>query len=100
MTQKDPAASGFEKAERLATVSVPLNRNGLILLGTFGSDARPGALLRLPNGKTQRVEPGDSLGDSTVLAVASGSVVVKSAGQTMTLKQPGERRMSTLVRAR
>ena len=100
MTQKDPAASGLEKAERLATVSVPLERNGLILLGTFGSDARPGALLRLPNGKTQRVEPGDSLGDSTVLAVASGSVVVKSAGRTMTLKQPGERRTAPLIRAR
>ncbi|MEZ5714456.1 MAG: pilus assembly protein PilZ [Paracoccaceae bacterium] len=88
MAQTQTTAPLPEKAARLATQSVALKPTGLLLLGTFGSAARPGALLRLEGGETARVTPGDSLGDGTVLAIADGRVVIETAGQTVTLRLP------------
>ena len=89
MTQTKPAAPGPDKAARLATVSARIDRNDIILLGTFGKETAPAALLRLPSGETRRVEAGDTVAGLTVIAVNPGSVVIDAAGNTTLLVPPG-----------
>ena len=89
MAQTEPTAPLHDNVARLATQSVAFDGAALVLLGTFGSPSRPGALLRLADRTTARVAPGDRLGAVTVLAIADGQVVIETAGKTATLVPPG-----------
>ncbi|WP_306733628.1 amidophosphoribosyltransferase [Marimonas arenosa] len=90
MAHPDPTAPGLDQAARLATVTARFDTDGLILLGTFGSESRPGAILRLPDGDTRRVTTGDTVGDMTVQAISDGKVVIETSGRVSTLVSPGD----------
>ncbi|CUH76993.1 amidophosphoribosyltransferase [Tropicibacter naphthalenivorans] len=77
------------KPEQLATEQVPLPpRNGLLLLGTFGTDSAPRALIRLPGGKIDEVSKGDKVGGHQVLAIEAAAVVLNVGGTATRLAMP------------
>lgn len=52
-----------------ATTHADIALSKLTLLGTFGTDAAPKALVRLPDGAIATLIPGDTLGAQTVIAI-------------------------------
>ncbi len=61
---------------------------GLILLGTFGSDGAPSALLRLPSGGTATVTTGDRLRGARVTQIAPGVIILTRNGRQRQLRVP------------
>lgn len=60
----------------------------LALLGVFGTEATPGALIRTPDGKVHRVAPGDRIANRTVAAIGADKVMLSNGGATKALRMP------------
>jgi type IV pilus biogenesis protein PilP len=60
----------------------------LILLGTFGSQTDPHALLKLRGGRTKTVTRGDSVNGKTVVAIEDGRVALARNGAAEWLEIP------------
>tara|TARA_R110002110_G_scaffold23490_2_gene89421 strand:+ start:1594 stop:1860 length:267 start_codon:yes stop_codon:yes gene_type:complete len=70
----------------LATEHTRLDRTALI--GIFGSEAAPGALVRTPDGNIARVGIGDRIAGGTVAAIGQDQVVLAMGNRTKALKLP------------
>ncbi len=86
MTSKEPGTPTPAKVAKLATDQVLLDRTALI--GTFGSDANPGALVREGNGTVTRVTVGDKVAGGVVAAIAPDRLVLSRHGKTEVLELP------------
>ncbi len=62
------------QVEKHATQEVELPR--IALIGVFGSQSAPGALIRSPNGKISRVSVGDKAAGGIVAAIGQDKVVI------------------------
>ncbi|KMK67353.1 Type IV pilus biogenesis [Puniceibacterium sp. IMCC21224] len=76
MSQSETAATPTNVAQS-ATTHAEINLRKITLLGTFGSQTAPEALLRLPDGEITKVTPGDRLGRNTVIAIDSDRVALQ-----------------------
>ncbi|WP_417741532.1 amidophosphoribosyltransferase [Salipiger sp.] len=77
-------------AER-ATKSVEIPRSGPMLLGVFGDQNAPEALVRLPNGRLDTVALGDRVSGRQVVAIADGRIALAQRGKAYWLEQLGGR---------
>jgi hypothetical protein len=74
--------------EKAATQRVGLSRGNVSLVGVFaGADGRH-ALLRLPNGKIERVKAGDRVQGVQIAAINADSVRVTGRGKDTLLRLP------------
>ena len=73
----------------LATQTGRLPDSDVVLLGTFGTEAAPGALLRLRSGKVQRVALGDRVPGGKIIAISGNSLMLAQNGGTQRLTIPG-----------
>ncbi len=87
MTTDSPHAPTPQHVADLATETARLP--ALALLGVFGSDESPSALLRQPDGTTLRVTTGDAVDRKTVVAIAPDRVILQQGSRTRTLTLPG-----------
>lgn len=71
---------------KLATTQTRLDT--LALIGTFGSDKKPGALVRLASGKITRIKPGDMVGGRKVVSIMQAKVKLAGAGGKKVLRLP------------
>ena len=60
----------------------------IILLGTFGPQSDPQALLKLRGGKTETVSRGDTVNGQTVVAIEEGRVALAQSGNAHWLTMP------------
>lgn len=58
------------------------------LIGIFGTEVAPGALLRTSAGAFRRVEVGDKVASATVTAIDVDSVTLDRNGRRLILKLP------------
>ncbi|MGJ8545147.1 MAG: pilus assembly protein PilZ [Sulfitobacter sp.] len=86
MTSSNDGTPTPKKVASLATENARLER--MALIGTFGSNAAPGALLLLPGGKVARVATGDRVAGGTVLAIDETRVVLDRMDGQLVLKLP------------
>lgn len=75
-----------ENIAELATQIVELPK--LALIGIFGSQSAPAALIRTRKGKIARVSLGDRLANLTVTAIAKDRVILTRGSQTKALSLP------------
>ena len=75
-----------KKVSDLATEKADLSSTALI--GIFGSDATPGALIREGGGKISRVEVGDQVAGGVVAAIGQGTLVLSSRRGNKVLRLP------------
>ncbi|MFA8385618.1 MAG: amidophosphoribosyltransferase [Pelagibaca sp.] len=66
-------------------------RGALILLGTFGTNDHPQALLKLRGGKIATVSRGDLVKGETVVAIEEGRVALARNGTAHWLEMPSPR---------
>ncbi|MFK7835057.1 MAG: pilus assembly protein PilP [Sulfitobacter sp.] len=60
----------------------------LALLGIFGSEAAPAALIRTGRGEVMRVQVGDHVARQRVAEIDSSRVILAQAGRTRMLSMP------------
>ncbi len=72
-----------------ATQTRQLKSRGLQLLGLFGSQNEPQALLRLPSGRLRRVSAGEQLSAGRVLAIDPQGIILERKGTARRLVMPG-----------
>ena len=75
-----------KKVTDLATEKADLSNTALI--GIFGSDSTPGALIREGGGKISRVEVGDQVAGGVVAAIGQGTLVLSSRRDNKVLRLP------------
>ena len=75
-----------QNVANLATQNADLGR--LALIGVFGSQTGPAALIRDRKGTVQRVIIGDQVANQTVTAIAEDRVILARGGKTSTLTLP------------
>ncbi len=88
MAQTDTTPTPASVARR-ATEQTDANLSRMILLGTFGTDAAPQALVRLPDGQVARVAPGDRVGHDTVYAIDARRIALERNGRATWVAMPG-----------
>ncbi len=71
-----------------ATETSTLALNKPVLLGTFGSPEKPGALIRMPSGHVEKVSKGESTRVGKVVGISEGEVIVARHGHTSRLTMP------------
>ncbi|XDA96599.1 amidophosphoribosyltransferase [Sulfitobacter sp. LCG007] len=59
------------------------------LIGVFGKPGDKVALLRLDNGRIERVKTGDKVGNATVLAIGDDRIALVRGGRNTVLQLPG-----------
>ncbi|MBN9889789.1 amidophosphoribosyltransferase [Salipiger abyssi] len=74
-----------------ATTSARIPNRGPLLLGTFGKDSAPEALVRLPGGRTETVSVGDSVAGLRVVAIDTGRIALARGSKAAWLELPGTR---------
>lgn len=83
------ASSGTDTppfVEEHATQQANLQRTAL--LGIFGPETAPRALVRLPHGNTQTVSVGDVMAGGTVQAITKDRLVLSRRGSAQILRMP------------
>ncbi|MFO1143897.1 MAG: hypothetical protein U1E59_16270 [Amaricoccus sp.] len=76
------------RAVAAATQRGVAQRGGVTLIGIFGTGAGRHALLKMPNGRIQRVTAGDQVSGMQIAAVGSDSVQVNNRGRATILSLP------------
>lgn len=76
-TQRKPAAS-----------QAKLGRNSLTLVGVFGGAKGRHALVQLPNGSTEKVKAGDTLGGVQITSITADAVHLSNRGRDQVLTLP------------
>lgn len=74
------------KVAEFATEQVKIPR--IALIGIFGPEAAPRALIRRPNGKIDRVAVGDKAAGGIVAAIGADRVVIAQRDSTKVLELP------------
>ena len=87
-----PQSSGSISASvaRAATQENEIALRDVALVGVFGSAGNRRALVRLPNGKFERVGVGDSLDGGRVTSIGQDTLNYTKRGRTISLEIPGE----------
>ena len=75
-----------EKVAEFATEQAKIPR--IALIGIFGTEAAPRALIRRPNGKIDRVAVGDKAAGGIVAAIGDDRVVIAQRSTTKVLQLP------------
>ncbi|KIN61369.1 Pilus assembly protein PilZ [Sulfitobacter noctilucae] len=75
-----------ENVADLATETISLPKRALI--GIFGSETAPAALIRDTRGDIHRVTPGDTVEKRTVAAIGTDRVILSKGSRTETLLLP------------
>lgn len=75
-----------QEVKDLATEQVALPR--IALIGVFGSQTQPGALIRNPNGKISRVGVGDAAAGGIVAAIGDDKIVIAKRDGSTVLSLP------------
>lgn len=88
MSDQQPISDSAANVGALATSRGTLPRGRTVLIGTFGSEDSPGALLRGPSGRVQRVELGDDALGGKVTAIGNGAIAIASGSRTKVLHLP------------
>ena len=70
----------------LATEQAKLDRTALI--GVFGKQSAPGALIRLPDGAIARVTVGDNVAGGSVVAIDDDRLILTRMGSEQVLRLP------------
>jgi len=89
MAQTKSNAAGGKPVGDIATLRADFNPRKTILLGTFGTKAKPGALVRLPSGTVKKVATGDTVEGAVVQTIGEGKVVLAKGTNTRTMHSPG-----------
>ncbi|APX25134.1 MULTISPECIES: amidophosphoribosyltransferase [Salipiger] len=71
-----------------ATKRADIPRSGPVLLGIFGRDSAPRALVRLPGGRTASVRVGDRVGNRRVVAIDETRIALARNGKGYWLDLP------------
>ncbi len=87
MTTDNTGGPTSAKVAKLATTSTRLARTALI--GIFGSESTPGALVRTGDGAITRVTIGDRIAGGIVAAISSDALILSARGGNKVLKLPG-----------
>ncbi|TMV08883.1 hypothetical protein FGK63_07120 [Ruegeria sediminis] len=77
------------KVNGAATQQGALAKNSVAVLGVFGPSNDLRALMRLSNGRIEKVEPGSRVGSGTVAAIDENGVMLRQSGQTKRIDIPG-----------
>lgn len=83
-----PAAPSSRGVSQSATVRNAINLNKISLIGVYGTPAQRRALVRLPNGKYQKVKVGDRLDGGRVAAIGDAELRYTKSGRNVSLKMP------------
>jgi hypothetical protein len=71
-----------------ATGARRVNLSSVALIGVFGGESGRHALVRMPNGRVERVRPGDSVQGLRVASVGADSVSLRNGARETTLRLP------------
>ncbi|MBS0125175.1 hypothetical protein [Thetidibacter halocola] len=80
-----PSSASVAKA---ATVRNAINLSRVSLIGIYGAPSNRRALVRLPNGKYEKVKPGDRLDGGRVTAIGESNLVYQKGSRAVTLDMP------------
>ncbi|MCX7559464.1 pilus assembly protein PilZ [Sulfitobacter sp. F26204] len=86
MILKDTQEPTSQHVADLATQRVKLP--ALALIGVFGNETNPAALIRGHNGEIQRINVGDTVAGSLVAAIDIDRVILAKGAQTKILGLP------------
>ncbi|MEP2716861.1 hypothetical protein, partial [Pseudophaeobacter sp.] len=84
-----PSIPSSASVARQATVNNAINLRRLNLIGVFGKPSNRQALIRLPSGRTRKVQVGDRLDGGTVVAISDSQLQYQKRGTNTTLRLPG-----------
>jgi Tfp pilus assembly protein PilP len=73
---------------REATVSNAINLRRVNLIGVYGTPSERRALVRLPNGRYQKVEVGDRFDGGRVSAIGDSELRYQKSGRNVVLTMP------------
>lgn len=86
---KPQRVAAAERAQRKPAASqARLGRNSLTLVGVFGGAKGRHALVQLPNGSTEKVKAGDTLGGVQITSITSDAVHLSNRGRDQVLTLP------------
>ncbi|KPP88706.1 MAG: hypothetical protein HLUCCO07_11780 [Rhodobacteraceae bacterium HLUCCO07] len=88
MSDQEPITDETVNVGLLAKSRDTLPRGRTVLIGIFGDQESPGALLRSSSGQVQRVKLGDDALGGKVMAIGDGAIVIASGQGTKVLKLP------------
>ena len=71
-----------------ATVRGALDMRRISLIGVYGKPAARRALVRLPNGRYQKVQVGDRIDGGRVAAIGDSELRYTKGGRSATLSMP------------
>jgi hypothetical protein len=83
-----PSIPSGASVSRAATVNNAINLNKINLIGVFGTPSNRRALVRLPNGRYQKVKIGDRLDGGRVATISESELRYTKSGRNVTLKMP------------
>ena len=83
-----PSLPSSASAARSATVENAINLRRLNLIGVYGKPASRSALIRLPNGRYQKVNVGDRLDGGRVSAIGNAELRYTKGGRNLVLQMP------------
>jgi hypothetical protein len=89
MLNVKPAGATPDIVAQYATRPHVLKRSRTSLLGLFGPADKMRALVRLPGGKVQQVEPGQRLAGGRIVAIDADGIMLLKNGETGRLSIPG-----------
>ncbi len=84
-----PAVPSSASVARSATVRNAINLGRINLIGVYGTPNNRRALVRLANGKYQKVKVGDRLDGGRVAAIGDDELRYSKGSRTITLDMPG-----------
>ena len=85
VTPKVPSSASVAKS---ATVKNAINLRGVSLIGVYGKPSSRRALVRLSNGRYQKVQVGDRIDGGRVSAIGDSELRYKKGSRNLVLKMP------------
>ncbi|SEL14927.1 hypothetical protein SAMN05444413_106101 [Roseivivax marinus] len=83
-----PSAPSNRSVSQQATVRNALNLRGVNLIGVYGQPSSRRALVRLSNGRYQKVKVGDRIDGGRVAAIGESELRYVKSGRNVTLEMP------------
>ena len=83
-----PSVPSSASVARSATVRNAIALNRVSLVGVFGTPSNRRALVRLPNGRYEKVSVGNRLDGGRVTSIGEAELRYQKSGRTVTLKMP------------
>ncbi|MFP4329002.1 MAG: hypothetical protein ACLFQL_13410, partial [Paracoccaceae bacterium] len=84
-----PAVPSGASVARQATVENAINLRKVNLIGVYGQSSNRRALVRLPNGRYQKVQVGDRLDGGRIAAIGETELRYTKNGRSQVLRMPG-----------